>query len=385
MGAMVIDVDAARKDTRGARHVTHLDNAGSSLMPRPVVDTVVAQLRREELIGGYEAAAEATERRESVYSSVARLIGASPNEIAVLESGSTAWSLAVSCLSFSGRRVLLGRSEYWHNVLVLRQLAHRHGLELVVVDDDEHGQLDLGHLERELDRGDVALVALTHVPMGGAQVQPAAEAGRACRAAGVHFVLDACQSVGQLPLDVDALGCDVLVGTGRKFLRGPRGTAFVCIRDRLLGRWNPQRENRAATAGGARALESWETSVAGRLGLGQAVDYALEIGLGPIQDRITALAESMRHRLAELPAVQVHDRGAIRGGIVTFSVQGRTAEEVKTHLIGQQINVSTAPLPPRTAEETLHPTEAKRTLAVRASVHYYNTEEELERLAAALR
>ncbi|MEX5299652.1 aminotransferase class V-fold PLP-dependent enzyme [Kocuria sp. CPCC 205292] len=386
---MAIDVDAARQDTRGTAHATHLDSAGSSLMPRPVADAVVAHLRREELVGGYAAAAEAAERLEAVYSSLARLIGSSPGEIAVLESGSTAWAAAVSRLRPAAPRVLLGRTEYWHNVLVLRRLARRDGLELVVLDDDAHGQVDVAHLRRELDRGDVGMVALTHVPMGGAQVQPAAEVGRACRAAGVPFVLDACQSAGQLPLDVQELGCDVLVGTGRKFLRGPRGTAFVHVRRELLDRLEPELSERRSPArdageGRARLLESWETGVAARLGLGRAVDHALELGPEPIRDRVRALAESLRGRLAALPAVQVHDRGLVRCGIVTFSVRDRPPDRVQAHLAGQRITVSTAPLPPPAAEQVLDPAPEHQTVAVRASVHYYNTEEELDRLAAAL-
>ena len=388
---MVIDVDAAREDTEGVQHVTHLDNAGSSLMPRPVADTVVAHLRREEQVGGYRAAAEAADRRDSASSSLARLVGASPDEIAVLESGSTAWTTAVSGLPSAGRRVLLGRGEYWHNVLVLRRLARQHGLELVVLDDDEHGRLDVDHLDRELDRGDVALVAVTHVPMGGGPVQPAAAVGSRCRAAGVTFVLDACQSVGQMPLDVETFGCDIMVGTGRKFLRGPRGTAFLYVRRRLLDRLGPDlRELHpwAAGPGGqdarveARMLESWETSVAGRLGLGRAVDYALDLGVEAIRDRVTALAGTMRRRLAELPSVRVHDQGLVLSGIVLFSVRGRTAEQVGEHLAGHGINVSAAALP--SSGQVLHPAGGPGPVAVRASVHYYNTEEDIDRLARAL-
>lgn len=384
---MTVDVAAARKDTVGTDHVVHLDNAGSALVPRPVADAVVAHLRREEQVGGYRAAAEAAARLADVHSSLARLIGSSPGEVAVLESGSTAWATAVSCLPLTAPRVLLGRTEYWHNVLVLRQLARRDGLDLVVLDDDEHGQVDVAHLQRELDRGGVGMVALTHVPMGGAQVQPAAEVGRACRAAGVPFVLDACQSVGQLPLDVAALGCDVLVGTGRKFLRGPRGTAFVHVRRELLDRLGPVLRDRRRSADGeveARWLESWETGVAGRLGLGRAADYALDLGADPVRDRVTVLAETLRDRLAAVPAVQVHDRGLVRSGTVTFSVRGRAAEQVQAHLAGQGINVSTAPLPPSAAARVLDPAARERDVVVRASVHYYNTEEELDRLAAAL-
>lgn len=387
---MSIDVAAVRADTVGTDHVTHLDSAGSSLMPRPVADTVVAHLRREEQIGGYRAAAESAERLSAVYSSLARLIGAAPEEIAVLESGSTAWAAAVSCLPLTAPRVLLSRTEYWHNVLVLRRLARRHRLDLVVLDDDASGRVDLEHLQRELDRGDVGLVALTHVPMAGGRVQPAAEVGRRCRTAGVTFVLDACQSAGQLPLDVDELGCDILVGTGRKFLRAPRGTAFVHVRRELLDRLEPALRDRRSAAGGsggteARLLESWETGVAGRLGLGRAVDYALDLGLGTIRSRVTALSGVLAARLAELATVSVHEETPTGSGTVMFSVRNRPAEQVKAELAARTITVSTAALPPAGTGSVLDPESQELAPAVRASVHYFNTEDEIDRLVRALR
>lgn len=387
---MSIDVAAARADTVGTGHVTHLDNAGSSLMPRTVADTVVAHLRREEQIGGYRAAAESAGRLAEVYSSLARLIGATPEEIAVLESGSSAWATAVSALPLTAPRVLLSRTEYWHNLLVLRRLAGRRRLELVVLDDDASGRVDLGHLQRELDREDVGLVALTHVPMAGAQVQPAAEVGRRCRAAGATFVLDACQSVGQLPLDVGELGCDMLVGTGRKFLRGPRGTAFVHVRREVLDRLEPALRDRRSAADGsgrteARMLESWETSVAGRLGLGRAADHALGLGLEAIQARVTALAGVLGARLAEVATVTVHGETPPGSGTVMFSVRDLPAEQVRAQLAARTINVSTAALPPPGTGSVLDQESPRPPVAVRASVHYFNTEDEIDRLVRALR
>ena len=239
-GIMSIDVEAVCRQTRGVPRVTHLNNAGSSLVSCPVFHTVMDYLRREEEIGGYEAAEEASDRLEGVYSSVARLIAAAPNEIALAESGSRAWAMAVYNFPFVPRtRLLIGRSEYAGNVIALRQIACRNNLEIVVLDDDADGLVDVEHLQRELERGNVAMVALTHVPMANGLVNPAAEVGKRCCAAGVMFVLDACHSVGQMPLDVQLLGCDVLVGTGRKFLRGPRGTAFVYVRSAVLGQLEP--------------------------------------------------------------------------------------------------------------------------------------------------
>ncbi|MGY2744791.1 aminotransferase class V-fold PLP-dependent enzyme [Arthrobacter sp. UYCu723] len=393
---MSIDVEAVRRQTRGVLSVTHLNNAGSSLVPSPVMDTVVGHLRREEEIGGYEAAEEAADRLENVYSSVARLIGAEPNEIALAENGSRAWAMAVYSFPFVPRtRLLIGRTEYAGNVIALRQLACRNDLEIVVLDDDPHGQVDVEHLQRELERGNVAMVALTHVPMANGLVNPAADVGRRCRAAGVMFVLDACQSVGQMPLDVQSLGCDVLAGTGRKFLRGPRGTAFLYVRASVLERLEPAMLDGHSAAptgaagfevrGDARRFESWETSAAGRLGLGRAAEYALALGLDAVQERVVGLAEQLRSELAAVPAVTVHDRGITRCGIVTFSVRGSEARNIRTRLAGHRINVSVAPLTSSAVDSVLTGTRQGPEMMVRASVHYYNTETEIQRLVGVLR
>jgi cysteine desulfurase/selenocysteine lyase len=393
---MSIDVEAVRRQTRGVLGVTHLNNAGSSLVSCPVLDTVVGHLLREEQIGGYEAAEEAADRLEGVYSSVARLIGAGANEIALAESGSRAWAVAVYSFPFVPRtRLLIGRTEYAGNVIALRQLARRNDLQIVVLEDDPYGQVDVEDLQRELDRGNVAMVALTHVPMANGLVNPAAEVGRRCRAAGVMFVLDACQSVGQMPLDVQSLGCDVLAGTGRKFLRGPRGTAFLYVRASVLERLEPAMldgHSAVPTAAGgfevrgdARRFESWETSAAGRLGLGRAADYAMALGLDAVQERVVGLAEQLRSELAAVPAVTVHDRGITRCGIVTFSVKGSDARNIRTRLAEHRINVSVAPLPFTQADSLPTGTRPGEDMVVRASVHYYNTEAEIQRLVGFLR
>lgn len=386
---MPLDVHLLRADTRGAESVTHLNNAGSSLMPRPVADAVVAHLRREEETGGYEAAAEASDRTDRVYASLAQLISADPAGIAVVESGTSAWASAVSILPLAGSRVLLGRTEYAGNVVTLRELARQRGLQLVVLEDDADGRVSVDHLQQELEHDDVGLVALTHVPMVGGEVNDAAGVGRLCRKAGVPFVLDACQSVGQLPLDVTELECDVLVGTGRKFLRGPRGSGFVYLDGAVLENLAPAFQDRRSRfpqlpdgRPSARPLESRETSIATRLGLGRAAEYALEVGIGDIRDRIQSLADQMRLQLAAVPGVELHNGG--RTGIVTFSIREKTAEQVKELLTGHGIHVSTVPLPPSTPDGILQTSSANAPTGVRASVHCYNTFTEIDRLVSTL-
>lgn len=391
MGAMPLNIDALRADTSGTGTVTHLNNAGSSLMPRPVMAAIIGHLSREEQLGGYEAAAQSVQALENVYASIARLVGGHPDEIALMESGSTAWALAVSLLPLHGRRILLARTEYTSNVAVINQLTTRRGLKPVVLDEDSHGAVDTTHLHQELVRGDVALVALTHIPMTGGMVNPAPAVGQLCADAGVPFILDACQSVGQLPLDVTELSCDILIGTGRKFLRGPRGTAFAWIRASVLEEAGAALNPRLTLPGDAgdgrhtaRLLESREASMALRIGLGCAVDYALDLGIDAITERVLPLGQTLRSRLAGLPHVRVHGQEHPGSGIVTFSLPGTPALQVKEHLARRHINVSTVALPPQSTKELLQIT-ANTPTAVRASVHYYNTEEDIHQLVTALR
>lgn len=383
-------IDRVRADTPGVESVVHFNNAGSALPPEQVVDTVVAHLRREAAIGGYEASAEAGPRLDAVYDSIARLIGGRADQIAVIENATRAWDMAVYGYPFqAGDRVITARSEYVSNVVALLQLRERHGIEIVLIDDDEHGQLDLAALEAELGRG-AAMVAITHVPTSGGLVNPAAEVGALCAAHDTFYVLDACQSAGQVPLDVDALGCDVLSSTGRKYLRGPRGTGFLWVSDRALERIEPPFLDLHAAEwtgdeayeirGDARRFENWETYYAGKLGLGAAIDYALDLGIEASTERLQVLGAELRGRLDELPRVAVHDKGIHRGGIVTFDVAGTEAVVVEAALRDQHMNTSTST--PGHARYDL----AARGLGpiVRASVHYYNTTDEIDRFVTAV-
>lgn len=393
---MVFDIDRARHDTPGVRNVAHLNNAGAALAPSVVTEAVIGHLRREAAIGGYEAAAEAEPRIEGTYESLARLLNCRRDEIALVENATRAWDAAFYAMRFeAGNRILTSRSEYASNVIALLQVTARTGAAIEIVDDDEHGQISVADLRRRLDIGRgtpqaVALIAVTHVPSHGGLVNPVEAVGAAAREFGVPFLLDACQSIGQLPVDVEAIGCDMLTGTGRKFLRGPRGTGFLYVRPSMLDRLDPvfldlhsatwTRDDRIEMRPDARRFETWEASYAARVGLGAAVDYALAWGLDAIADRITTLAESLRDRLRAVSGVGVHDLGLCRSAIVTFDVEGVPARQVVDRLRDQGVNTSLTlndgalwDLPHRGVGDL-----------ARASVHYYNNEQEIDRLIEAL-
>jgi selenocysteine lyase/cysteine desulfurase len=385
-----LDLARLRADTPACERLLHLNNAGASLPPRPVLDAVIGHLRLEAEIGGYEAADRAAERIEAVYGSIARLINCGPDEIALVENATRAWDMAFYGLDLAaGRRILTAEAEYASNVIAFLQVARRSGVEIAVVPSDRHGQLDVAALERMIDAR-TALIAVTHVPTNGGLVNPAAEIGAVARRHGVPFLLDACQSVGQLPVDVAAIGCDMLSATGRKYLRGPRGTGFLYVRREWIGRLEPPfldlhaarwtARDAFEVRPDARRFENWESYVAGRLGLGAAVDYALALGMERIAASIGSLAVRLRDGLGAIPGVVVQDRGLVRSGIVSFTKDGEEPAEIRQRLQAAAVNVSVS-----RADSTRIDME-KRGLAavVRASVHCYNSEAEIDRFCALL-
>ncbi len=387
---MPIDLERVRADTPGCADIIHLNNAGAALPPRPVTRAVIDHLEREAAIGGYEAAAEAADAVERTYESIARMLSCAPEEIAVVDSATRAWDMAFYAFDFRrGDRILTGVAEYASNYLAFLQVARKTGAVIETIPDDAFGQLDLGALEEALssDRGPVRLIAVTHVPTNGGLVNPAAGIGRLAREHDVPFLLDACQSAGQMPLDVQTLGCTMLSATGRKFLRGPRGTGFLYI-DRAWARRlePPLIDMRAATwtaldrfelRDDARRFESWEKNVAAHIGLGVAADYAQEVGLDAIRGRVGYLATRTRTRLEASPRLLVLDKGLAKCGIVTFVHIGEEPAETRRRLSAAGINVSVSPR----ASTRLDMEERDLDDVVRASVHYYNTESEIERLA----
>ncbi|HEX4225246.1 MAG TPA: aminotransferase class V-fold PLP-dependent enzyme [Pseudonocardiaceae bacterium] len=385
-----MDIELLRARTPGTAHRTHLNNAGAALMSDTTLAAVTDHLGLESRIGGYEAADAARDQITATYLALAELLGGRDDQIALFDNSTHAWNAAGYSVPLEpGDRIITGRDEYGSQALAYFQMARHTGAEIVVIDNDEYGQIDLDALRAEVDER-TALIGLTWIPTAGGLINPAAEVGAIAREADTLFLLDATQAVGQLPIDVAALGCDLLTGTGRKFLRGPRGTGFLWVGDRALERveppvveiesaeWDGARGFRFVP--GARRFASWETSYANMIGLGAAVRQALELGMDEIAERAIALGARLRTGLAEIPGVTTHDLGRHRCAIVTAAVAGHPPDEVQARLTEDGINVSVTfgPHNPFDVEvRDVHP-------LVRLSPHYYNTEAEIDRALTAV-
>ncbi|WP_019819396.1 aminotransferase class V-fold PLP-dependent enzyme [Saccharomonospora saliphila] len=380
-------VGELRADTAGCEGVVHFNNAGASLPPRSVVDRMVRHLHRESEIGGYEAADEVSGELDAVRGDLAALVGADREEIAITDSATRSWLSVFTAVPWTeGDRILTAAPEYSSNLIAMLDLARRRGVRVEQVPSTPGGEMDVEALRTLLD-DDVRMVAVTHAPTNGGLVQPVERIGAVVAGSPALYLVDACQTAGQVPLDLHRIGADALSGTGRKYLRAPRGTGFLAVLRAVLDTLAPAHlDLTSATLDGdrvrpradAQRFELFERSVAAVLGLGEAVRYYRGVGLDWVHDYVTALAAHLRAELDRIPAVTVTDQGVHRSGIVTFRAETVTASTLASRLRERGINV-TVSRPPSTPWDTRHPDLDD---LVRASVHYYNTPGEVARLCS---
>ncbi|OLF16173.1 aminotransferase class V-fold PLP-dependent enzyme [Actinophytocola xanthii] len=385
-----IDLAAVRADTPACPRGVFLDSAGSSLPPVQVLDEVVGHLRREAEVGGYRAHDERAAELEDGYALMARLLGCEPDEVAFTDSATRSWLAAFDAVPLkAGDRILVTEVEYAGNAIPLLHRAAEVGASVETVPSTPTGEVDVAALRELLDER-VALVSLVHVPSNGGLVNPVAEVVEAAHSVGALVLLDACQSVGQLPVYAAELGVDMLSGTGRKWLRGPRGTGFLVVRRAVLPRLRPRlvdlhsgtwsAPERYELRTDARVFELWETSTADRLGLLAAVRYAVELGLEAIAAAVGERAQRLRAGLAAVPGVTVHDLGTTRCGIVSFTVEGRSPRQVRDELADHGVTVTVTG-----ASSTRHDmTRRGLPELVRASPHYFLTLDQLDEAVAAV-
>ena len=382
-----------RDDTPGCSKQIHFNNAGAGLMPRGVLDVMVEHLDREANFGGYESADDAETNVAAAYSNVAKVLGARPQNIAVVENSTVAFFQALSAFDFQrGDVIVTTRNDYISNQLAYLSLARRHGVELRRAADLPSGGADPQSVKELLREPRVRLVAVTWVPTNSGLMQPVEALGEIAEAAGVPYLVDGCQAVGQIPVDVAKLRCDFFSGTARKFLRGPRGIGFLYVSDRALRRgdfplyidmrgadWVSA--DSFAPAPDARRFENWEFAYSLVLGLGEAARYAMEVDVERGGNRARGLAAILRSKLSELSGICVLDRGEELAAIVTLQMDGWDATELSKQLRTRGINSSAS----LRAYAVIDMDEKGAESALRLSPHYYNTEEEINRAVEELK
>ncbi|WP_052070279.1 aminotransferase class V-fold PLP-dependent enzyme [Rhodococcoides fascians] len=386
----MLDQDRIRRDTPGASGRVFLDSAGSSLPPTVVVDTAVAHLRREAEIGGYRAATERANDLAAVKTSIGTLIGASASSIALSDSATRAWTDFFYSVPLSpGDRILLCEAEYASNAISALHRAEVTGAIVEVIPSDESGRIDVDALATMLDDR-VKLVSVVHAPTNGGLINPARAVADLAHRHGALVLLDACQSTGQMRVDVAELDVDALSATGRKWLRGPRGTGFLYLRPGLASTLHPpaldlhsaQWEDTSTyrMADDATRFEFWECDVAARLALGAAVDYLLELGIDHVEEAVAERAEYLRAGLRKIPGVTVQDLGDRKSGIVSFTVDGEDPVTVRDRLAAEEVTVTVS----HRSSTRLDMTGRGLDAVVRASPHYFVTFAELDTMLAAL-
>ena len=382
-----------RADTPGTSHRNHLNNAGASLMPAPVLDAIQRHLVLESETGGYEAADRRAAEVAAAYEALGGLLGAPGRNVAIVGSATAAFVQAMSSFDFApGDAIVTTRCDYTSYQITFLALAKRLGVRVLHADDLPEGGVDPASVRALLQRHRCRLVHVSWVPTNSGLVQDVEAVGAVCEEAGVPFLVDACQAVGQVEIDVARLRCDYLSATGRKFLRGPRGIGFLYASDRALARgdhplfvdmrgaeWTSPGEYRIAES--ARRYEDWEFAYALVLGLGAAARYAAEVGITTARERSWMLAERLREGFAAIPGVRILDRGHTRCAIVTLAVEGRDAREVERTMKRRGINVNSSLREYGQYDFAEKGVDA----ALRVSPHYYNSEEEVEAAVEMLR
>jgi selenocysteine lyase/cysteine desulfurase len=386
------NLDKWRQETPGCAHRVHLNNAGAGLMPQTVLDAMVAHLNREANFGGYESADAVEDAVQEAYGHVAGIVAAHARNIAVVENATVAFFQALSAFDFRGGDVIVTtRNDYISNQLAYLSLAKRHGIEVRRAANLESGEVDPQSVRELLREPRVRLLAVTWVPTNSGLMQPVETLGEIAEAAGVPYVIDACQAVGEISIDVALLRCDFLSATARKFLRGPRGVGFLYVSDRALkrGDYPLYIDMRGATwrtadtfepAADARRFENWEFAYALLLGMGEAARYAAEVGVESGGRRARELAALVRSKLRDMPGMRVLDRGKELAAIVTVDVAGWHSPDLVNALRKRGINTSAS----MGEYAVIDMAEKKASSALRISPHYYNTEAEIELLMEAL-
>ena len=379
-------VQAFRQDTIGIENQIHLNNAGAALMPKPVIEAIQNHLYLETIRGGYEAAAIANSKITQFYLAVATLINAKPHQIAFASSATDAFNRALTAIPFNkGDVIITSIHDYVSNQLAFLQLQKRYEISVIRARNNDSFVVDEDHVLELIYHHRPRLVAITHIPTYSGVIQPLMKIGALCQTIDTLFMVDACQSVGQVEVDVAAIGCDFMSATFRKFLRGPRGTGFLYVSDRVLHAdmaplcIDLHSANWVETEGfelaaDAKRFELWERFYAGMIGAAVAADYAYTIGMPTIETTVQQLAAHLRTRLSQVAGIDMLEKGHPFSSIVTFYPHHASHDKLKKELDRLRVNCST--IWPSSA--LIEYQQRSIPWAFRWSPHYFNTLDELD-------
>lgn len=384
-------IETIRSETKGIENRIHFNNAGSSLMSDPVFNAVSKYQEEERNIGGYETFHKYETELGDFYEVAAKLINAKPQEIAFCENATRAWDLAFYSIPFEkGDEIITSQAEYGSNYIAYLQLAKSKGVEIKVIPNNSHQETSIHELEKLISKK-TKLISITHVPTNGGLVNPASEIGKLAKAHGILYLLDSCQSVGQLNIDVEEIGCDFLSATGRKYLRGPRATGFLYAKQETTSEIEPilldlhaatwTQTNQFKIRDDAKKFENWEQNFAGKYGLKTALDYILNLGIDWIEERVCDLANYKREALNSVEGITVYDAGKKKCGIVSFASNKKSPGELVKLASNESINISTSTV----YGTRLDAENRKLPDMIRSSVHYFNTKEEIDKLIDLLK
>ncbi len=382
-----MNLEKIRRDTPGCHDKIFFNSAGASLMPSFVVETIKGYFEQEEQLGGYKVQDLQVTIINEFYEEVAKLLNCLPRNIAFANSATDAYAKAISSIAFkAGDTVLTTDDDYVSNYIAFISLKNRFGINILRSGNLENGDLDLEHFEAQIQEHQPKLVAVTHVPTNSGKIQDVVGVGKLCKKYDILYLLDACQSVGQMPVDVEEIGCDFLSVTGRKFLRGPRGTGFLYASDRMLEEgYMPL----FADAGGAdwiaaeqyrphkeaKRFQLWENSYAILLGLKEAVKYLNDLGVQNVFDYNQTLLKQLTKGLQSIPGIKTYDEGSRRSNIITFRKGNLQQRQIKSKLDEAGIYYSVSGI-----NYALIDYQKKGVdWTIRFSPHYFNTVEEINR------
>lgn len=380
-----LELEKMREMTPGAEKRLHLDNCGASLMPEPVINAIRSHLDEEVRMGGYVAQEQQSSAIERVYNSLSRLVGGSEQDFAITGSAVDAWTKAFySVPMVAGDNIITAYNEYCSNYVAYLHRAQQRGIEVRVAYPGSDGQLDLAQLESLVDDR-TKLISVTHVPSSSGQILPVEEIGKIAKTKDKLYLVDICQSVGQLPVNVETIGCDMATGTARKFLRGPRGMGFLYMNEKARGRIEPVvATNKSAAWVGDQEIEfrtdtalfeAWERNIGNQLAFGAAVDYLLELGLERATSEIQSRAAYLRSGLSNINKVIPTCQPDATAAIITFNKEGYDAADVKAKFHAEGVGVQVS-----TIEHTRLDLGARGiNTTIRVSPHYYNSKDELDR------